>query len=70
MFRGRDVDTKHIYALEQVEFDRDKNVFPFTALRDINTLVSTSDPIIISLREVVISPKLDEVYLVLEYAPH
>lgn len=70
VFRARDVETKQIYALKQVKFDRDKNGFPVTALREINTLFSTSHPNIINLREVVVSPKLDKVYLVMEYAPH
>lgn len=70
VFRARDVKTKQFYALKQVKSDCDKNGFPVTALREINTLFSTSHPNIINLREVVVSPKLDQVYLAMEYAPH
>lgn len=70
VFRAQDVKTKQIYALKQVKSDRDKNGFPVTALREINMLFATSHPNIINLHEVVVSPNLDQVYLVMEYAPH
>lgn len=70
VFRARDIESGHVYALKHVKSDREKNGFPVTALREINTLFSTCHPNVIYLREVVVTPALDRVYLVMEYAPH
>lgn len=68
VFRARDIETGKVYALKQVKSDRDKNGFPITALREISTLFSLSHENVVHLREVVASPSLDRIFLVMEYA--
>lgn len=68
VFRARDIETGTVYALKQIKSDSDKNGFPITALREISTLFSVSHENIVCLREVVVSPLLDRIYLVMEYA--
>lgn len=70
VFRARDIETGVIYALKQVKLNREKDGFPVTALREINTLFSVSHPNVVALREIVLGSSMDRVYLVMEYADH
>lgn len=70
VFRARDNETGVIYALKQVKSDKGKHGFPITALREITTLFSLSHPNIVYLREVVITPSNQNIFLVMEYAHH
>ena len=72
-FADKAVDsrTNTIVALKQVRVEEDRdNGFPITALREIRLLASISHPHIVSLLEVAVGPKQDEIYLVFEYIDH
>ena len=70
VFRARDKVTGKIYALKQLCLSTERDSFPITSLREITTLFSVSHPNIVHLREVVVSDSLENVFLVMEYAPH
>ncbi len=69
VFRARCVETKEVYALKQVKFGGEigKIGFPYTALREINILLTLKHPNIINVREVVADPSSDSVFMVMEY---
>lgn len=68
VYRAREKSTGQVHALKLIKCDRDKEGFPLTTLREINTLFSVSHVNIIRLLEVVTSANGDSFYLVMEYA--
>jgi cell division cycle 2-like protein len=69
VFRAKCLETKEVYALKQVKFGNEVNKigFPYTALREINILLSLRHPNIINVREVLVEPGTDKVFMVMEY---
>jgi serine/threonine protein kinase len=69
VFRARCLETNEIYALKQVKYGNEVNKigFPSTALREINILLTLNHPNIIPVREVVVDPLSDKVFMVMEY---
>jgi cell division cycle 2-like protein len=69
VFRARCVETNEVYALKQVKYGNEVNKigFPSTALREINILLTLNHQNIIPVREVVIDPQSDKVFMVMEY---
>ncbi|RPB23360.1 Pkinase-domain-containing protein [Terfezia boudieri ATCC MYA-4762] len=68
--RARDTSTGEIVALKKLKLEREKDGFPITSLREIQTLMICKHPNIINLREVVMGDRLDQVYLVMDFIEH
>ena len=69
VFRAKCKETGEMYALKQVKFGNEVNKigFPYTALREINILLSLKHPNIVNVREVVVEPGTDKVFMVMEF---
>lgn len=70
VFRARNVHTGEIFALKQVKLTQERDGFPVTSLREIDTLFSVRHPNVVRLKEVVVGSTLDKIYMVMEYAEH
>lgn len=53
-----------------MKLDREKEGFPITALRELNTLISLKHSNIVQVLEVVYGSSLDKIYFVMEYIEH
>ncbi|KAF8419608.1 kinase-like domain-containing protein [Terfezia claveryi] len=60
--RARDTSTGEIVALKKLKLEREKDGFPITSLREIQTLMICKHPNIINLREVVMGDRLDHMH--------
>ncbi|KAL9017573.1 MAG: hypothetical protein Q9185_005080 [Variospora sp. 1 TL-2023] len=77
--RAKEVATGDIVALKKLKIMNDNEGFPVTGLREIQTLMASKHPNIVTLREVVMGDKLDEspkliiktsVFLVMDFLEH
>jgi len=58
--RARDTSTGEIVALKKLKLEREKDGFPITSLREIQTLMTCKHPNVVNLREVVMGDALDQ----------
>ena len=67
VFKARDKETGEIAALKKVKMDKEREGFPVTALREINTLLQLQHKNIVYVSEVVVGRSIDQVFMVMEY---
>eukprot|EP01060_Flectonema_neradi_P020578 TRINITY_DN28097_c0_g1_i1.p1 TRINITY_DN28097_c0_g1~~TRINITY_DN28097_c0_g1_i1.p1 ORF type:complete len:466 (+),score=88.35 TRINITY_DN28097_c0_g1_i1:49-1446(+) len=71
VWRALDTVTKRVMALKQVKMEEEeKEGFPLTALREVDVLMNLSHENIVDVKEIVVGPRHDSVYLVMEYVEH
>ncbi|KAL8647206.1 MAG: hypothetical protein Q9210_005694 [Variospora velana] len=68
--RAKEVATGEIVALKKLKMINDNDGFPVTGLREIQTLMASKHSNIVTLREVVMGDKLDDVFLVMDFLEH
>jgi len=72
VYRARDKVTGSVYAVKKVKLEpqHEKEGFPISALRELNTLINLKHPYIIDVKEVVFGSTLKKVFVVMEYCDH
>jgi cell division cycle 2-like protein len=72
VYRARDKASGSVYAIKKVKLEpqHEKEGFPISALRELNTLINLSHPNIIDVKEVVFGSTLKKVFVVMEYCDH
>lgn len=50
--------------------EKEKEGFPITALREINTLLKGQHPNIVTVREIVVGSNMDKIFIVMDYVEH
>ncbi|VDO04328.1 unnamed protein product [Rodentolepis nana] len=70
VYRARDKKTNEVFALKRLKMEKEREGFPITSLREINTLMKAQHENIVTVREVVVGFDLDKIYLVMEYVEH
>jgi cell division cycle 2-like protein len=60
VFRARCKTTGDIVALKKLKMDKEKNGFPITSLREIQTLMTANHENIVRVREVVVGDTLTQ----------
>ncbi|KAI8923538.1 kinase-like domain-containing protein [Entophlyctis helioformis] len=70
VYRARDRSTGEIVALKKLKLQNETNGFPVTTLREIQTLLMSKHPHIVNVREIVTTPSLSGVFIVMEYLDH
>ena len=63
MYRARDKKTKEIVALKRLKMEREKEGFPITSLREINTLLISQHVNVVTVREIVVGSNMDKIYI-------
>ncbi|XP_070207735.1 cyclin-dependent kinase 11B-like isoform X2 [Littorina saxatilis] len=70
VYRARDKKTNEIVALKRLKMEKEKEGFPITALREINTLLKAQHTNIVTVREIVVGSNMDKIYIVMDYVEH
>ncbi|GAA5835105.1 hypothetical protein JCM11251_000165 [Rhodosporidiobolus azoricus] len=70
VFRARCKITGDIVALKKLKMDKEKNGFPITSLREIQTLMTAEHENIVRVREVVVGDTLTQVFIVMDFVEH
>ena len=50
--------------------EREKEGFPITSLREINTLLISQHPNVVTVREIVVGSNTDKIYIVMDFVEH
>lgn len=70
VYRAEDRRTKEIVALKRLKMEKEKDGFPITSLREINTLLKAQHPNIVTVREIVVGSNMDKIFIVMDYVEH
>ncbi|KAM0789457.1 hypothetical protein ACM66B_000279 [Microbotryomycetes sp. NB124-2] len=70
VFRARCKTTSDIVALKKIKMDKEKNGFPITSLREIQTLMVCNHDNIVRVREIVVGDTLTQVFIVMDFVEH
>ncbi|XP_014260844.1 cyclin-dependent kinase 11B [Cimex lectularius] len=70
VYRAIDKRTEQIVALKRLKMEKEKEGFPITSLREINTLLKVQHPNIVTVREIVVGSNMDKIYIVMDYVEH
>ncbi len=63
VYRAMEKKTKDIVALKRLKMEKEKEGFPITSLREINTLLISQHPNIVTVREIVVGSDMDRIYI-------
>ncbi|CAG7835854.1 unnamed protein product [Allacma fusca] len=70
VYRAKDKRTNEIVALKKLKMEKEKDGFPITSLREINTLLKAQHENIVTVREIVVGSNTDKIFLVMDYVEH
>lgn len=70
VYRAKDKRTQEIVALKRLKMEREKEGFPITSLREINTLLISQHPNVVTVREIVVGSNMDQIYIVMDFVQH
>ncbi|XP_050838431.1 cyclin-dependent kinase 11B isoform X5 [Serinus canaria] len=70
VYRAKDKKTDEIVALKRLKMEKEKEGFPITSLREINTILKAQHLNIVTVREIVVGSNMDKIYIVMNYVEH
>lgn len=70
VFRAKDLRTQEIVALKRLKMENEREGFPITSLREVNTLLKCQHPNIVNVKEIVVGNNMDKIFIVMEYVEH
>merc|ERR1712226_1387139 len=70
VYRARDKKTNEIVALKRLKMEREKEGFPVTSLREINTLLISQHVNVVTVREIVVGSNMDQIFIVMDFVQH
>jgi len=70
VYRAREKCTQTIVALKRLKMEKEKEGFPITSLREVNTLLKGQHRNIVTVREIVVGSNMDKIYIVMDYVEH
>ncbi|RXG60723.1 Cyclin-dependent kinase 11B [Armadillidium vulgare] len=70
VYRAREKSTNEIVALKRLKMEKEKEGFPITSLREVDTLLKAQHDNIITCREIVVGSSIDKIYIVMDYVEH
>ncbi|KAI8920840.1 kinase-like domain-containing protein [Powellomyces hirtus] len=70
VYRARDRDTGEIVALKKLKLENERNGFPVTSLREIHTLLLAKHRNIVNVKEIVVTPSMSGIFIVMEFVEH
>lgn len=70
VYRAKDKRTSEVVALKRLKMEKEKEGFPITSLREINTLLIAQHPNVVTVREIVVGSNMDKIFIVMDYVEH
>lgn len=70
VYRAECKKTHEIVALKRLKMEKEKEGFPITSLREINTLMKSPHENIVRVKEIVVGSNMDKIFIVMEYVEH
>jgi cell division cycle 2-like protein len=65
VYRAKDRKANEIVALKRLKMEKEREGFPITSLREVDTLLKAQHPNIVTVREIVVGSNMDKIYMVM-----
>ena len=59
-----------VVALKRLKMEKEREGFPITSIREIDTLLKAQHPNVVTVREIVVGSNMDKIYMVMDYVEH
>jgi len=70
VYRAKDKVTGEMVALKKLKMEREREGFPITSLREVNTLLRSQHKNIVTVREIVVGYNVDQIFIVMDFVEH
>lgn len=70
VYRAKDKATGEMVALKKLKMEREREGFPITSLREVNTLLRAQHKNIVTVREIVVGYNVDQIFIVMDFVEH
>lgn len=70
VYRAKCKQTGAVVALKKLKMENEKEGFPITSLREVNTLMRAPHENIVRIKEIVVGSSMDKIFIVMEYVEH
>jgi len=70
VYRAKDKKTNELVALKRLKMEKEREGFPITSLREIDTLLKSQHPNVVTVKEIVVGSNMDKIYLVMDFVEH
>jgi serine/threonine protein kinase len=65
VYRAKDKKANEIVALKRLKMEKEREGFPITSLREVDTLLKAQHINIVTVREIVVGSNMDKIYMVM-----
>ena len=70
VYRAKDKKTHELVALKRLKMEKEKEGFPITSIREVDTLLKAQHPNVVTVREIVVGSNMDKIYMVMDFVEH
>lgn len=70
VFRAKDKKSNQVVALKRLKMEKEREGFPITSLREVDTLLKAQHQNVVTVREIVVGSNMDKIYMVMDYVEH
>jgi cell division cycle 2-like protein len=70
VYRAKDKKTHEVVALKRLKMEKEKEGFPITSIREVDTLLKAQHPNVVTVREIVVGSNMDKIYMVMDFVEH
>ena len=70
VYRAKDKKSNTVVALKRLKMEKEREGFPITSIREVDTLLKSQHVNVVTVREIVVGSNMDKIYMVMDYVEH
>lgn len=70
VYRAKDKKSNEVVALKRLKMEKEREGFPITSIREVDTLLKSQHINVVKVREIVVGSNMDKIYMVMDYVEH
>lgn len=70
VYRAKDKKSNVVVALKRLKMEKEREGFPITSIREVDTLLKSQHVNVVTVREIVVGSNMDKIYMVMDYVEH
>lgn len=70
VYRAKDKKSNEVVALKRLKMEKEREGFPITSIREVDTLLKSQHVNVVTVREIVVGSNMDKIYMVMDFVEH
>lgn len=70
VYRAKDKKSNEVVALKRLKMEKEREGFPITSIREVDTLLKSQHINVVTVREIVVGSNMDKIYMVMDFVEH